>query len=62
MHPSRILINEETRLIPIVMMTALNGFDDRIQGITARRRQPRDPGVGRAGPVEIYRVLGPSMI
>ena len=27
--------NDETRLIPIVMMTALNGFDDRIQGIEA---------------------------
>ena len=27
--------NEETRLIPIVIMTALNGIEDRINGIEA---------------------------
>ena len=27
--------NDETRLIPIVIMTALDGFDDRIKGIEA---------------------------
>src|SRR5262249_265679 len=27
--------NEETRMIPIVIMTALDGFDDRIKGIEA---------------------------
>jgi class 3 adenylate cyclase len=27
--------NDQTRLIPVVMMTALDGFDDRIQGIEA---------------------------
>src|SRR5215467_16100905 len=27
--------NDETRLIPVVIMTGLDGFDDRIQGIEA---------------------------
>src|SRR4030095_9114466 len=27
--------NDETRMIPIVIMTALDGFDDRIKGIEA---------------------------
>ena len=37
--------DDETRLIPIVIMTALDGFDDRIKGIEAgaeRRRHDDD--------------------